>query len=39
MAKKKEYSTKVIEHFNEGLKQIKADGTYQAILEKHGIAQ
>ena len=38
-AKKKENSAQIIKDFNDGLKQIKADGTYQAILEKHGIAQ
>ena len=38
-AKKKERSTQIIKNFNDGLQQIQADGTYQAILEKHGIAQ
>lgn len=39
ISKKKASFTTIIERFNKGLAQIKADGTYQAILKKHGIAQ
>ncbi len=28
-----------IEEFNQGLKQVIDDGTYQALLEKHGLAE
>lgn len=39
MSKRKRHSIKVIEDFNKGLKRLKADGSYQAILDAHGIAQ
>jgi len=39
MSKRKNHSKKVIEDFNKGLKRLKADGSYKAILDKYGIVQ
>lgn len=39
VSKQRSNYSEIVSHFNEGLKQIRDDGTYDEILSKHGFAQ